>query len=658
MIRRVSYRLSGAVALAALALLTTTAAASPAMRPAASGTTAPGLLWRFSTGERPLVTAPAVSRDGTVYAAAGDGALYAVGPDGRQRWSVATGVTSGTSTPARPAIAVDGTSYWSLQGSLVAVDPRGHVRWVFLASGGGPPVLARGRVLFAAGPYLYAVETTGPRAGRQAWRAAVGGTGGSSPTGGAPTPAVGPDGTAYVASSDGQLYAIAPDGLRRWTYRVGVPLLFAPAVGLDGTVYVDAFAGGHGTLYAVTAAGRPRWRLAVPAGGDVVRGPNGTVYVATHELLAVSPAGRVAWRRVVDAAAPVAAAGSSVLVATLAPASLLDLDTHGAVRWRLPLAIPVVGPPAFGPAGLLYNGDDAGTLSARVGGARGTGRLTRAAGRAAAAVDLGAGNPPFIVRGGTVTWRVTLTRAIERSADAGRHWRTVFTPGASLQDARAGLYHNARYADVTFVAVDPRDARGVYVGALGALGDYLSGGRGGADGGLYASADGVGGWRRLTSGLPYTYEPRLRAPAFGLDSLVFDPVRRGVLYAQTPLAYGSPGHDAGLYKSTDGGRQWRPATRGLTSEVQGSALLGPYRAYPSGALLVDRDRPNVLFLVAPTGFYRSVDGAARWARVTLVRYTDPSSVAVRIEGKGAVRVFTDAGAYLSADYGAHWRRTR
>src|SRR5919197_1192848 len=173
-----------------------------AAAPRAAG---PGVLWRFATGERAIITAPAVGRDGTLHAASGDGVLYAVWPNGHARWSLRVGITAGQVPPTRAVVGPDGTSYWNLGGSVVAVGPTGDLRWVFLAAGRGSPVLAHGRVLFAAGPYLYAINTTGPAAGRYAWRAAIGA---GAATGGGPSPTVGPDGTAYVPSPDGSLYAI------------------------------------------------------------------------------------------------------------------------------------------------------------------------------------------------------------------------------------------------------------------------------------------------------------------------------------------------------------------------------------------------------------------------------------------------------------------
>src|ERR671939_44967 len=358
----------------------------PVLLAAAPRAVGPGVFWRFATGRRAIITAPAVGRDGTLYAASGDGVLYAVWPNGRGRWSLRVSITTGQVPPARPVVGPDGTSYWNLGGSVVAVGPTGYLRWVFLAAGHGSPVLAHGRVLFAAGPYLYAINTTGPA----------------------------------------------------------------------------AFANGRGWLYALTPRGRLLWRVRVPTGSDVTCGPDGTLYLAAHLLVAVSPRGRILWRRVVDATgAPLAGPGPVVVVPTLTPPALLALGSGGAVRWRVTLAAPAVAAPARGPGGRLYSGDYAGMLTALAPGARGPGRLLGGAAPAGPAVDLGAANPPFIVRSGRLSWRVTLARTVERSVDGGRHWRVVLAPGASRLDQRTGLYHNARYADVAFLAIDPHRPRGL-----------------------------------------------------------------------------------------------------------------------------------------------------------------------------------------------------
>src|SRR2546428_11434617 len=80
----------------------------PALLAPAPQAARPGVLWRFATGGRAIITAPTVGRDGTLYAASGDGVLYAVWPNGRGRWSLRVGITTGEGPPARAAWGPDG----------------------------------------------------------------------------------------------------------------------------------------------------------------------------------------------------------------------------------------------------------------------------------------------------------------------------------------------------------------------------------------------------------------------------------------------------------------------------------------------------------------------------------------------------------------------
>src|SRR5207302_2958615 len=75
------------------------------------------------------------------------------------------------------------------------------------------------------------------------------------------TPAVGADGTVYVGSDDGHLYAFAPTGKVRWKMAAEADVLSSPALSpKEDFVYV----GSHdGHLYAVDAkTGRVRWKHA------------------------------------------------------------------------------------------------------------------------------------------------------------------------------------------------------------------------------------------------------------------------------------------------------------------------------------------------------------------------------------------------------------
>ena len=70
------------------------------------------------------------------------------------------------------------------------------------------------------------------------------------------SPAIGADGTIYVGSYyDNYLYAINPDGTRKWRYETGYWVESSPAIGADGTIYVGSL-----NFYAINPDGTLKWR--------------------------------------------------------------------------------------------------------------------------------------------------------------------------------------------------------------------------------------------------------------------------------------------------------------------------------------------------------------------------------------------------------------
>ena len=112
-------------------------------------------------------------------------------------------------------------------------------------------------------------------------------------------PTVGPDGTIYVQSSNGHMYALRPDGSVKWILQTGGPS--GPvAVGADNTTYIAI----GGTIQAISPAGARVWQFTDPnsqgvMGGPAV-GPDGKVYavmdMAGLGAIALSPVdGHLVW---------------------------------------------------------------------------------------------------------------------------------------------------------------------------------------------------------------------------------------------------------------------------------------------------------------------------------------------------------------------------
>lgn len=111
-------------------------------------------------------------------------------------------------------------------------------------------------------------------------------------------PAVAADGTVYLASEGGMLYALAADGNLLRQISLPAAVVGSPALGAEGQVYVADKEGG---LSAFASDGTLLWRF-LPEGEDMVAttgpvvAPEGTIYYTIRSSVqAVSPDGSPLW---------------------------------------------------------------------------------------------------------------------------------------------------------------------------------------------------------------------------------------------------------------------------------------------------------------------------------------------------------------------------
>jgi outer membrane protein assembly factor BamB len=175
------------------------------------------------------------------------------------------------------------------------------------------------------------------------------------------SPAIGANGTIYVGSFDGKLYAINPDGSQKWSFTTGGRIFSSPAIGANGTIYVGSE---DDKLYAINPDGSQKWSFAM---GDRVYsspaiGANGTIYVgSTHgKLYAINPDGSQKWSFATGGSvlsSPAIGANSTIYVGCTS-GTLYAINPDGSQKWSFTIGGRVYSSPAIGANGTIYVGAD------------------------------------------------------------------------------------------------------------------------------------------------------------------------------------------------------------------------------------------------------------------------------------------------------------
>ncbi|HTT68130.1 MAG TPA: glycosyl hydrolase, partial [Gemmatimonadales bacterium] len=220
-----------------------------------------------------------------------------------------------------------------------------------------------------------------------------------------------------------------------------------------------------------------------------------------------------------------------------------------------------------------------------------------------------------------------------KSADAGRTWTHL-----GLDDAQ----------QIAQIVVDPRDANRVLVAVMGhPYGPNETRG-------VFRSTDGGATWTKVL----YQDENT------GAMDLVFDPASADTVFAvmwaarqppwETPDAnsWQMPSHN-GLYRSTDNGVTWARFGAGLPDSADGVGRIG---------LGTSESEPRRMYAIAPdgkkAGLYRSDDGGANWRLVNTDERLwdrDGDFSEVKVDTKNADVVYViDVSSWKSTDGGAHF----
>jgi hypothetical protein len=163
-------------------------------------------------------------------------------------------------------------------------------------------------------------------------------------------PAISADGTIYIGSIYGRLYAIADNATyhgEKWHYDAGYSIQSSPAIGSDGTIYVGCghMSGFPYSLHAVNPDGSRKW--AFDAGADLgycspAIGSDGTVYIGNWGYY--PPTGNTPIGNTIEA--------------------ISDHGHNAVLKWSYLTGGLIWGSPAIGADGTVYIGSNDGNFYA------------------------------------------------------------------------------------------------------------------------------------------------------------------------------------------------------------------------------------------------------------------------------------------------------
>lgn len=236
------------------------------------------------------------------------------------------------------------------------------------------------------------------------------------------------------------------------------------------------------------------------------------------------------------------------------------------------------------------------------------------------------------------TWYVAVgSGGLWKTENRGITWNPIFDKQASYS--------------IGTVTIDPNNSSIIWVGT----GENVSGRHVGWGDGIYKSMDGGNTWKQM--GLTKSDH---------IGKILVDPRNSSLVYVAAEGPLWSSGGDRGLYKSEDGGENWK-----LVLEIDENTGVTDVEFDPSN--------PNILYAAAyqrrrktwsllaggpHSGIYKSTDGGENWGEITnglptgdmgkigiAVTPANPNLVYATIEASGS-----EKGFYRSMNKGESWEK--
>lgn len=156
--------------------------------------------------------------------------------------------------------------------------------------------------------------------------------------------------------------------------------------------------------------------------------------------------------------------------------------------------------------------------------------------------------------------------------------------------------------------------------------------------GLWKTSDGGAQWRSIESGLA-GFGSSAGLGAGAIEAIAVDPSNSAIIYVGTGYA--------GIFKSTNGGDDWNP----MFSPCTGSeSECGVH------ALAVDPSDPRTIYVGTESGLFRSDDGAEIWSSVPLGGFTNDFVTRIVFDPSDSTTTYvgTSLDLFRSEDGGETW----